>query len=175
MIDYDVYICGGIIVDGTRVSCYWGDVWISGGCIVQIGGCPWGIVEWVIDVMDCIVAFGFVDFYMHYDAQICWDLWCIILGWYGVMLVVLGNCGFGFALVWFDFRERFMFMMTRIEVIFYVSMEVGMVWDWEIILEYFDSLERVVKGVNCIQYMLIASLMIYVMGFEVAKQWLVIE
>ena len=42
-------------------------------------------------------------------------------------------------------------------------------WDWETIPEYLDSLERAPLGVNCIQYMPTASLMIYVMGLEAAK------
>ena len=42
-------------------------------------------------------------------------------------------------------------------------------WDWETIPEYLDSLDRSPKGVNCIQYMPTASLMIYVMGLEAAK------
>jgi len=42
-------------------------------------------------------------------------------------------------------------------------------WDWETIPEYMDSLDRAPKGVNCIQYMPTASLMIYVMGLEAAK------
>ena len=83
--------------------------------------------------------------------------------------MVLGNCGFGFAPVRPDFRERSMLTMTRTEAIPYASMEVGMPWDWETIPEYLDSLDRTPKGVNCIQYMPTASLMTYVMGLEAAK------
>jgi N-acyl-D-aspartate/D-glutamate deacylase len=48
-------------------------------------------------------------------------------------------------------------------------MKQGMDWDWETIPEYLDSLERIPKGVNVIQYMPTASLMTYVMGLEKAK------
>ena len=44
-----------------------------------------------------------------------------------------------------------------------------MTWDWETIPQYLDSLQRAPKGINCIQYMPTASLMIYVMGLEAAK------
>ena len=67
--------------------------------------------------------------------------------------VVLGNCGFGFAPVKPDFRERSMLTMTRTEAIPFESMKQGMDWDWETIPEYLDSLERAPKGVNCLQYM----------------------
>jgi len=82
---------------------------------------------------------------------------------------VLGNCGFGFAPVRPDFRERSMLTMTRTEAIPYASMEVGMPWEWETIPEYLDSLDRAPKGVNVIQCMPTASLMTYVMGLEAAK------
>ena len=83
--------------------------------------------------------------------------------------MVLGNCGFGFAPVAKEFRERSMLTMTRTEAIPFDSMKEGMDWDWETIPEYLDSLDRIPKGVNVIQYMPTASLMTYVMGLEKAK------
>ena len=114
---------------------------------------------------------GFIDLHTHYDAQIRWDPWCTISGWHGVTSVVLSNCGFGFAPVKPDFRERSMLTMVRTEAIPMESMREGFLphWDWETIPEYLDSLDKAPKGVNCIQYMPTASLMIYVMGLEAAK------
>jgi len=169
MADYDLHIKGGTIVDGTRVPKFRGDVWIRDGRIAQIGGRAPGFAKRTIDADGLIVAPGFVDLHTHYDAQIRWDPWCTISGWHGVTSVVLGNCGFGFAPVKPDFRERSMLTMTRTEAIPYDAMKVGMKWDWETIPEYLDSLDRAPKGVNCIQYMPTASLMTYVMGLEAAK------
>ena len=128
-----------------------------------------GFAKKVIDADGLVVAPGFVDLHTHYDAQIRWDPWCTISGYHGVTSVVLGNCGFGFAPVKPDFRDRSMLTMTRTEAIPYESMKVGMQWDWETIPQYLDSLQRAPKGVNCIQYMPTASLMTYVMGLEAAK------
>ena len=171
MTDFDIHIKGGTIVDGTRVPRYRGDVWIKDGKIAQIGGRAKGVSEKIIDADGLIVAPGFVDLHTHYDAQIRWDPYCTISGWHGVTSVVLGNCGFGFAPVKPDFRERSMLTMVRTEAIPYQSMVEGMLphWDWETIPEYLDSLARAPLGVNCIQYMPTASLMIYVMGLEAAK------
>ncbi len=169
MPDFDLHIKGGTIVDGTRVPRYKGDVWIKDGKITQIGGRAKGVSDKVIDADGLIVAPGFVDLHTHYDAQIRWDPWCTISGWHGVTSVVLGNCGFGFAPVKAEFRDRSMLTMTRTEAIPYESMKIGMPWDWETIPEYLDSLDRSPLGVNCIQYMPTASLMIYVMGLEAAK------
>ena len=115
------------------------------------------------------MAPGFVDLHTHYDAQIHWDPYCTISGWHGVTSVVLGNCGFGFVPVKPEFRERSLLTMTRTEAIPYETMKAGMPWKWETAPEYMDNLARVPKGVNCIQYMPTASLMIYVMGLEAAK------
>jgi len=167
--DYDIHISGGTIVDGTGVPRRKGDVWIKDGRIAQIGGRARGVSDRVIDARGKIVAPGFVDCHTHYDAQIRWDPWCTISGWHGVTSVVLGNCGFGFAPVAPDFRERSMLTMTRTEAIPFESMRQGMPWDWETIPEYLDSLDRTAKGVNVIQYMPTASLMTYVMGLEAAK------
>ena len=169
MADYDIHIAGGTIVDGTRVPRYQGDLWIKDGRISKIGGRADGVAKEVVDASGKIVAPGFVDLHTHYDAQIRWDPWCTISGYHGVTSVVLGNCGFGFAPVAADFRERSMLTMTRTEAIPFESMKQGMEWDWETIPEYLDSLDRIPKGVNVIQYMPTASLMTYVMGLEKAK------
>ena len=169
MAQFDLQLRGGTIVDGTRAERYVGDVFIKDGRIAQLGGEAVGSAKRVIDADGLIVAPGFVDLHTHYDAQIRWDPWCTISGWHGVTSVVLGNCGFGFAPVKPDFRERSMLTMTRTEAIPYPSMKEGMTWDWETIPEYLDSLERAPKGVNVIQYMPTASLMTYVMGLEAAK------
>jgi len=169
MADLDLQIKGGTVVDGTRVPRFRGDVWIKNGKIVQIGGRSPGFAKKVIDADGLIVAPGFVDLHTHYDAQIRWDPYCTISGWHGVTSLVLGNCGFGFAPVKPEFRERSMLTMTRTEAIPYAAMKAGMNWDWETIPEYMDSLDRAPKGINCIQYMPTASLMIYVMGLEAAK------
>jgi N-acyl-D-amino-acid deacylase len=169
MPEFDIHIKGGTIVDGTRVPRYQGDLWIKDGKIAQIGGRASGFAKKTIDAGGLIVAPGFVDLHTHYDAQIRWDPYCTISGWHGVTSLVLGNCGFGFAPVKPEFRDRSMLAMTRTEAIPYAAMKEGMNWDWETIPEYLDSLDRSPKGVNCIQYMPTASLMIYVMGLEAAK------
>ena len=66
----------------------------------------------VLDAEGQIVAPGFVDLHTHYDAQIQWDPYCTISGWHGVTSVVLGNCGFGFAPVRPEERDRSMLTMS---------------------------------------------------------------
>jgi len=167
--EFDLHIKNGTIVDGTRKPGFKDDLWIKAGRIARIGLEAAGTAAKTIDAEGLIVAPGFIDLHTHYDAQIRWDPWCTISGWHGVTSVVLGNCGFGFAPVKPDFRERSMLTMTRTEAIPYESMKAGLEWDWESIPEYLDSLDRADKGVNVVQYMPTASLMTYVMGLEAAK------
>ena len=128
---YDTVIKGGTVVDGTRVPRYAGDIGIKDGLIAAIGRIKDSEAERVIDAKGCIVAPGFVDLHTHYDAQLFWDPYCTLSGWHGVTSVVIGNCGFGFAPVAKDMRDRMMLSMTRVEAIPLESMREGMPWDWE--------------------------------------------
>ena len=170
MANYDVLIRGGTVVDGTRVPRFNADLGIKDGRIAQIGGqmSP-ADADQVLDADGLIVAPGFVDLHTHYDAQIQWDPYCTISGWHGVTSVVLGNCGFGFAPVRPEERDRAMLTMSRTEAIPFDSMKAGMLWDWITFPEWLDTLERIPKGVNCLSYVPLAPLMTWVMGLEAAK------
>ena len=123
---FDLIIQGGMVVDGTRLPRYRTDLGIKNGRIAKIGRLQPHDATKVIDANGLIVAPGFVDLHTHYDAQIYWDPYCSISGWHGVTSAVIGNCGFGFAPVRPEERERSMLTMTRVEAIPYASMKAGM-------------------------------------------------
>jgi N-acyl-D-aspartate/D-glutamate deacylase len=169
-LDYDLIIRGGTVVDGTRLPRYRADVGVRRGRIAKIGRIPTtATAVRELDATGCIVAPGFVDLHCHYDAQIHWDPYCTISGWHGVTSLVLGNCGFGFAPVKPEDRDRSLLMMTRTEQIPYESMKAGMPWRWETFPEWLDNLERLPKGLNVISYVPLSPLMVYVMGLEAAR------
>jgi N-acyl-D-aspartate/D-glutamate deacylase len=170
MPEFDVLIRGGTLVDGTRYPAFTADVGIRGGRVAKIGRLAGTSATRVLDADGLVVAPGFVDLHTHYDAQIQWDPWCSISSWHGVTSVALGNCGFGFAPVRPQERERAMLTMSRLEAIPLVSMREGMLWDWETFPQWMDTLGRIPKGVNCLSYVPLAPLMIYVMGLENAKR-----
>lgn len=171
MANFDTIIKSGTVVDGTRGPRFRADVGISNGMIESISREPLDPkdAEQILDADGLIVAPGFIDLHTHYDAQIQWDPYCTLSGWHGVTSLVLGNCGFGFAPVRPEERDRAMLSMSRVEAIPFDSMNSGMLWDWESFPEWLDSLERMPKGVNVLSYVPIAPVMIYVMGLEAAK------
>ena len=169
MSTYDTIIQNGIIFDGTRIPRYKGDIGIKDGIIAKIGRLDSAEAEQVLDAEGKHVCPGFIDLHTHYDAQIFWDPYCTLSGWHGITSVVIGNCGFGFAPVKPELRERSMLSMTRVEAIPFESMKEGMPWDWVTFPDYLDSLERTPKAINILPYVPLVPLLIWVMGMERAK------
>jgi N-acyl-D-aspartate/D-glutamate deacylase len=169
MSDFDVIVKGGIVVDGTRAQRYRADVGIRDGRIARVGRLRSSEGTRVLDAGGTIVAPGFVDLHTHYDAQLFWDPYLTLSGWHGVTSVVIGNCGFGFAPMRPEMRERAMLTMTRVEAIPHESMRRGLPWDWVTYPEFLDSVERRPKAVNILPYVPIAPLLVWVLGFERAK------
>ena len=143
---FDIVIKNGMIVDGTRTPRLRADIGIKNGRIAEIGQLDASDAERVIDAGDCIVAPGFVDLHTHYDAQLFWDPYCTMSGWHGVTSVVIGNCGFGFAPVPPEMRERTMLSMTRVEAIPLDAMQAGMPWDWVTYPEFLDTIDAAPQG-----------------------------
>ena len=166
---YDTIIRNGMIVDGTRLPRYRADLGIKAGRIVKIGRLNPRDASDVIDADGLIVAPGYIDLHTHYDAQVFWDPYCSISGWHGVTSAVIGNCGFGFAPVAPEMRERSMLTMTRVEAIPYACMKAGMPWDWVTFPEFLSSIERTPKGINLLPYVPVAPIMVWVMGLAEAK------
>src|SRR5512145_2354984 len=169
MPEFDIAIRSGSVVDGTGTPKFTADVGIRGGRIAEVGRIDAARAERVLDADGLVVAPGAVDLHTHYDAQIQWDPWCSISGWHGVTTVVLGNCGFGFAPVRPEDRDRAMLTMSRTEAIGLEAMQKGVLWDWVSFPEWLDSLARIPKGVNCLSYAPVLPLLYWVMGVDAAK------
>lgn len=169
MAEFDTIIKGGMVIDGTRLPRFRGDIGIKDGRVAKVGRLQAHQGTKVIDADGLIVAPGFVDLHTHYDAQLFWDPYCSISSWHGVTSIVIGNCGFGFAPVHPDFRERAMLTMTRNEAIPYASMKAGMPWDWVTYPEFLDSVDRHPKAINILPFVPLTPLLIWVMGLDEAK------
>jgi N-acyl-D-aspartate/D-glutamate deacylase len=169
MADYDLLIKNGTIVDGLRVPAYKGDIGVRGGKIVAMGNVQ-GTATRVIDATGLVVAPGFMDIHTHYDAALSgWDPYATLSGWHGVTTVAIGNCGFGFAPVRPEDRERAMLRMERTETIPLSMMQASMRWDWVTFPEFLDSLDRHGLGVNAASLVPYSPLRAWVMGNEAAR------
>jgi N-acyl-D-aspartate/D-glutamate deacylase len=166
---YDTVIRGGMVIDGLRMPRRRCDVGIREGRIAKLGHIRAGEARRELDASGMIVAPGFVDLHTHYDAQVFWDPYCTLSGWHGVTSVVIGNCGFGFAPVRPQDRERAMRSMTRVEAIPYNAMKAGLPWDWVTFPEFLDRLDRLPKSVNLRPFMPLGPLLVWVLGLERAK------
>lgn len=169
MAKYDRVIRNGMVVDGTRAPRFVADIAIKDGLIAEIGHVNPSDAGEVLDAEGLVVAPGFVDLHTHYDAQLFWDPYCTLSSWHGITSVVIGNCGFGFAPVRPEMRERAMLTMTRVEAIPLASMKEGMPWTWTTFPEFLDAVERAPKAVNILPYVPVSPLLIWVLGFEAAK------
>ena len=170
MNEYDLVIRGGTIVDGTGIPRYKADLAIRNERVAKISGrIPAGGAR-EIDAGGCIVAPGIVDLHTHYDAQLNWDPYCSLSGWFGVTSLTIGECGFGFAPTRPEDRDLNMRMMNRIEAIPLDSMRKGMRWDWETFPEYLDSLDRQGLGVNVGAKFPFSPMRAYLLGMMEARE-----
>ncbi|HKA55865.1 MAG TPA: amidohydrolase family protein, partial [Candidatus Binatia bacterium] len=169
MAEYDLVIRNGTIIDGLRVPAYRGDVAVRGGKIVAMGNIR-GDATRVIDATGLVVAPGFMDIHTHYDAALSgWDPYATLSGWHGVTTVAIGNCGFGFAPVRPEDRERAMLRMERTETIPLSIMQASMRWDWVTFPEFLTSLDRHGLGVNAASLVPYSPLRAWVMGNDAAR------
>lgn len=169
MAEFDILIRDGMIFDGRRSPRYRADLGIRDGFIAKIGKLDGAGAKRVIDAAGCNVAPGIIDLHTHYDSQVFWDPYCSPSGWHGVTSVVIGNCGFGFAPVRPEERDRAMLAMTRNEAVPLTCMQQGMPWDWVTFPEFLASLGRNPKSINVLPLVPLNPLMAWVMGTERGK------
>lgn len=162
-------IKNGTVVDGTRIPRFQADVGIKDGLVATIGYIDASEAAETLDATGLIVAPGFIDLHTHYDAQLFWDPYCTISGWHGVTSVVIGNCGFGFAPMRVEDRERSMLSMTRVEAIPLASMQVGLPWSWVTFPEFLDAVDAAPKALNILPYVPVGPLLAWVLGYDDAK------
>ncbi|TMJ25045.1 MAG: amidohydrolase, partial [Alphaproteobacteria bacterium] len=70
---FDLIVKNGMIVDGSGLPRYRGDVGVKDGKIAEIGRLTGASAKDTVDAEGRVVAPGFVDGHTHMDAQIFWD------------------------------------------------------------------------------------------------------
>jgi len=165
----DVAIKNGLIVDGSGLPAWRGDLGIAGGRIVSVGPALAEAAR-VIDAAGKVVAPGFIDPHTHFDAQLCWDPQARPSLEHGVTSVVPGNCSLSLAPLRKDQRGRFSRMFRQIEEMPEAAFDDGIDWRWG---ERFEAwVESLAQGlaINVAPLVGHSSIRLYVMGEDAAQR-----
>jgi N-acyl-D-amino-acid deacylase len=137
---YDLLIKNGLVVDGSGMPAFRGDVGVKGGKIAEIGKLSSPAAK-TIDADGRAVAPGFIDNHCHYDAQVTWDPLCTFSPEHGATTVIFGNCSLSLAPVRRGTEERLAEFLSYVEAI---PMEVlkTVEFDWETIPQYMEQLDN---------------------------------
>ncbi len=162
---YDLLVQNGLIVDGSGMPAFHGDVGVKDGKIVEIGNLS-GPATKTVNADGRAIAPGFIDNHAHYDGQVTWDPLCTFSPQHGATTVIFGNCSLALAPV----RPGAKAASRTAEFLSYVEaipMEVlsTIDVDWETIPQYMDKLDKRL-GVNTGTLIGHTPLRYYVMGDE---------
>lgn len=160
---YDLVVRNGMIVDGSGLPRYRGDVGVKDGRIVEIGRID-AAADQTLDAEGHVVAPGFIDGHTHMDAQIFWDPIGTSSCFQGVTSVVMGNCGFTLAPCRESEADLVFRNLERAEDISRAAMLAGIKWRWETFPQFLDVLDTLPKGINYAGYVGHCALRTYVMG-----------
>ena len=161
---FDLVVRNGMIVDGSGLPRYRGDIGVIDGRIAEIGRLSGAAARETLDADGRVVAPGFVDGHTHMDAQIFWDPIGTSSCFQGVTSVVMGNCGFTLAPCREAEADLVFRNLERAEDISRAAMLAGIKWQWESFPQFLDVLDTLPKGINYAGYIGHCALRTYVMG-----------
>jgi N-acyl-D-amino-acid deacylase len=161
---FDLVVKNGMIVDGSGLPRYRGDIAVKDGKIAEIGRFNGAAASETLDAEGHVVSPGFVDGHTHMDAQIFWDPIGTSSCYQGVTSVVMGNCGFTLAPCRESEADLVFRNLERAEDISRAAMLAGIKWRWETFPQLLDVIDTLPKGINYAGYMGHCALRTYVMG-----------
>ena len=137
---YDLLIKNGLIVDGSGMPAFRGDVGVKNGKIAEIGKLS-SPAKQTINADGRAVSPGFIDNHCHYDAQVTWDPLCTFSPEHGATSVIFGNCSLSLAPVRKGTEERLAEFLSYVEAIPMAVLRT-VNFDWETIPQYMDHLDK---------------------------------
>ncbi|MGE4430544.1 MAG: amidohydrolase family protein [Sphingobium sp.] len=169
MVEFDIVIRNGSVIDGSGGAAQRSDVAINGGRIAAIGTVE-GRGREELDAGGCIVTPGFIDVHTHYDGQAIWSRRMTPSSNHGVTTAVMGNCGVGFAPCRPDDRALLVAAMEGVEDIPEIVMTEGLTWEWTTFPQYLDAVDRRPHDIDLCAYIPHSALRVYVMGERGARR-----
>jgi N-acyl-D-amino-acid deacylase len=163
---YDLLIKNGLVVDGSGMPAFRGDVGVTNGKVAEIGKLSSPATR-TIDADGSAVAPGFIDNHCHYDAQVTWDPLCTFSPEHGATTVIFGNCSLSLAPVRKGGELRLAEFLSYVEAI---PMEVlkTIEFDWESVPDYMERLDNHL-GINVGNLIGHTAVRHYVMGDDCQK------
>jgi|TARA_B100000768_G_scaffold169392_1_gene174942 N-acyl-D-aspartate/D-glutamate deacylase len=150
IVEYDLIISGGTVIDGTGAEGKRTDVAVSNGRIARIGDLSADSAARTIDASGKVVTPGFVDLHTHLDAQVGWDPLMSSSSYHGVTTAMIGNCGVTFAPCSPKNRRYLAELMESVEDIAADAIMDGLPWDWTTYGEYLDSVQALRPALNIV-------------------------
>jgi N-acyl-D-aspartate/D-glutamate deacylase len=143
----DLILRNGLVVDGSGVGAFHGDVGIADGQIVGVGTID-DRAQKEVDLDGRVVAPGFVDLHTHYDAQVFWDPMLSPSPSHGVTTVISGNCGLTLAPMKPQNRDFTVGLLANVEGIPSEAIAAGVDFQWETFGDLLARLEATPLAVN---------------------------
>jgi len=143
MLQLDLIITGGTVIDGTGAAGYSADVGIANGRIAAMAapGALQDSADSAIDATGCIVAPGFIDIHAHDDRIVLDQPELRHKVSQGVTTTVCGNCGSGLAPLTADTGPAL--KGTDLERLFAQKQPI-----WPSVAEYLAAVEQSKPAVN---------------------------
>jgi N-acyl-D-aspartate/D-glutamate deacylase len=162
----DLVLRGATVIDGTGAPRYTADVAVRDGAITEIGR----VTDTGADTVDAdglVVAPGFIDPHVHYDAQIMWDPAVTPSTMYGITSIIGGNCGFGVAPLGPANADYMLRLLANVEGMSLDALEAGSDYAWDGFDEWLDLLAGRI-AVNAAFFIGHSTVRRYVMGDSAA-------
>jgi N-acyl-D-amino-acid deacylase len=162
VVEYDVLIKDGFIVDGVSSRWRRADVGVCEGRIVKIGRISTSKADIVINAGGLTVAPGFIDVHSHSDITALIYPRAESKVYQGVTTEVVGNCGLSPAPV---NRDSLPLLKHYIDS-FFGKISEYLPWTWLTLKEYYEEVMRQGISVNMAPLLGHGAVRIAVMGFE---------
>ncbi|MFM7121932.1 MAG: N-acyl-D-amino-acid deacylase family protein [Gammaproteobacteria bacterium] len=167
--EFDTVIRNGLIVDGSGLPAFKGDLAILDGRIAQVGAVR-GTGRRELDAGGRAVAPGFIDPHTHFDAQLLWDGAARPALAHGVTTVVPGNCSLSLAPLRSADREALSGMFRQIEELPKESLDgSAFTWTWESFDGYVAAIRKALD-INVAPLVGHSVIRLWVMGDDANKR-----